>query len=247
MCTLPSASSHCPSPTNTTLSTNYYSSDHARFLDQPPSASLLASLFFILNKMSGRRVPGIFCLVKHFTKLFKSGTEYFNSGIMVTGLVGKQITETCQNPKRVVPRRWHRRVLCSKEEISQTGTGGQLSGLNGQTGAGKFTWKSIREETQMQRSDVWAVRVEGRLGDWDSVCSVQALSRVQLCNPMDCSTPGFTVHHQLPELAQTHTHRAGDAIQPFQSLWILLLPPSIFPSIRVFSNESVIRLRWPKY
>ena len=41
------------------------------------------------------------------------------------------------------------------------------------------------------------------------------LSRVRLCDPMDCSTPGFSVHHQLPELAQTHVHRVGDAIQPF--------------------------------
>ena len=39
-----------------------------------------------------------------------------------------------------------------------------------------------------------------------------------LCNPMDCSTPGFSVHHQLPELAQTHVHRVGDAIQPFYPL-----------------------------
>ena len=40
-------------------------------------------------------------------------------------------------------------------------------------------------------------------------------SLVRLCDPMDCSTPGFSVHHQLPELAQTHVHRVGDAIQPF--------------------------------
>ena len=43
--------------------------------------------------------------------------------------------------------------------------------------------------------------------------SVQSLSRVRLCNPMDCSTPGFPVHHQLPELTQTQVHRVGDAIQ----------------------------------
>ena len=44
--------------------------------------------------------------------------------------------------------------------------------------------------------------------------SVQSLSRVRLCNPMDCSTPGFPVLHQLLELAQTHVHWVGDAIQP---------------------------------
>ena len=57
---------------------------------------------------------------------------------------------------------------------------------------------------------------------------------------MDCSMPGFPVYHQLPELAQTHVHRVGDAIQP------LLLLPSIFPSIRVFSNELALCIRWPK-
>ena len=43
-------------------------------------------------------------------------------------------------------------------------------------------------------------------------------SCLTLCNPMDCSTPGFPVHHQLPELAQTHVHTVGDAIQPSHSL-----------------------------
>ena len=63
---------------------------------------------------------------------------------------------------------------------------------------------------------------------------------------MDCSMPGFPVHHQLPELAQTHVHRVGDAIQPSHPL-PLLLPPSIFLSISVYSNESVLCIRWPKY
>ena len=48
--------------------------------------------------------------------------------------------------------------------------------------------------------------------------SVQLLSRVRLCNPMDCSTPGLPVHHQLPEFTQTHVHRVGDAIQPSHPL-----------------------------
>ena len=68
-----------------------------------------------------------------------------------------------------------------------------------------------------------------------------------LCNPMDCSTPGFPVHHQLPELAQTHVHQV---MMPSNRLILccpLLLLPSTFPSIRVFSNESTLRIRWPKY
>ena len=66
-----------------------------------------------------------------------------------------------------------------------------------------------------------------------------------LCDPMDCSMPDFLVHHQLPELTQTHVHLIGNAIQPSHPLLSLL--PSIFPSIRVFSNESVLCIRWPKY
>ena len=65
---------------------------------------------------------------------------------------------------------------------------------------------------------------------------------------MGCSTPGLPVHHQLPELAQTYVYQVGDAIQPSHPLSSpLLLSPSIFPSIRVFSNESVLRIMWPKY
>ena len=63
---------------------------------------------------------------------------------------------------------------------------------------------------------------------------------------MDCSTPGLHVYHQLPELAQTHVHWVGDAIPPSYPLSSLLLPPSVLPSIRVFSNESVLHIKWPK-
>ena len=69
-----------------------------------------------------------------------------------------------------------------------------------------------------------------------------------LSNPMNCSTPGLPVRHQPPEFTQTHVHRVSDAIQPSHPLsGPLLLLPSIFPSIRVFSNESVLHVRWPKY
>ena len=70
-----------------------------------------------------------------------------------------------------------------------------------------------------------------------------AQSGPTLCDPMDCSSLGFPVYHQLLEPTQTHVYRISDAIQPSP----LLLLPSIFPSIRVFSNESVLQIRWPKY
>ena len=62
-----------------------------------------------------------------------------------------------------------------------------------------------------------------------------------LCNPMNRSMPGLPVHHQLPESTSTPVHCVRDAIQPS-----LLLLPSIFPSIRVLSNESALWIRWPK-
>ena len=86
---------------------------------------------------------------------------------------------------------------------------------------------------------------------YDSISSVQFSSAAQscptLCELMNCSTPGLPVHHQLPEFTQTHVHRVGDASQPSHPL----LSPSPLapnpPSIRVFSNESTLRMRWPKY
>ena len=65
-----------------------------------------------------------------------------------------------------------------------------------------------------------------------------------LWDPINCSMPAFPVHHQLVELTQTPGHQVNDAIQPSHPP---LLPSSIFPSIRVFSNESALRVRWPKY
>ena len=67
-----------------------------------------------------------------------------------------------------------------------------------------------------------------------------------LCDPMNCSTPGLPVHHQLPESTQKHVHQVGDAIHPSHCRPLLLLP-LILPSISVFSNESTLCTRWPKY
>ena len=73
-------------------------------------------------------------------------------------------------------------------------------------------------------------------------------SCLTLCDPMDCSTPAFPVHHQLLELAQTHVHRVSDAIQPSHSLSSPSPPAcSLFPCIRVFSKESVLHIMWPRY
>ena len=64
---------------------------------------------------------------------------------------------------------------------------------------------------------------------------------------MDCSTPGIPIRHQLPELAQTYVHQISDPSNHLILCCPLLLLSLIFPSIRVFSSESVLRIRWPKY
>ena len=64
---------------------------------------------------------------------------------------------------------------------------------------------------------------------------------------MDCSMPGLPVHHQLPEFTQTHVHWVGDAIQPSHPLSSPSPPAFNLSSIRVFTNESTLRIRWPKY
>ena len=88
------------------------------------------------------------------------------------------------------------------------------------------------------------------MGREGTYLNIQFSSFAQLCltlyDPMDGSLPGLPVHWQLSEFTQTHVHWVGDAIQPPHPLSSLLLP-STFPSIRVFSNESVLHIRWSKY
>ena len=68
-----------------------------------------------------------------------------------------------------------------------------------------------------------------------------------LCDPVDCSIPGFPVLYYLLQFTQIHVPWIGDAVQPSRPRLPLLLLPSVFPSIRVFSNESALPIRWPKY
>ena len=94
----------------------------------------------------------------------------------------------------------------------------------------------------------------GDLGDVNrftvNIASVPFISVAQLCptlcNPMNCGTPSLPVHHQLPEFTQTHIESVLSSNHLILCRPLLLLP-SIFPSIRVFSSESALRIRWPKY
>ena len=107
----------------------------------------------------------------------------------------------------------------------------------------------------MKDREAWHAAVHGvtkgrtYLSDWTSFINPFVKVKVKvtkscttLCDSMDCSTPGFPIHHQLPELVQS--------VMPSSHLILchpLLLLPSVFPSIRVFSNESALCTRWPKY
>ena len=86
--------------------------------------------------------------------------------------------------------------------------------------------------------------------NFDDLFKVQFSSVTQLCltlcNPINCSMPGLPIHHQLPESTQTHVHWVGDTIQPSHPL-SCLSPPALKAIIGVFSNESAVCIRWPKY
>ena len=84
---------------------------------------------------------------------------------------------------------------------------------------------------------------------WSKAVSSVAQLCLTLCNPVDCSTPDFPVHHQLLELAQgvvISIESVMPSNHPIPCRPLLLLP-SVFPSIKIFSSESVLCIRWPKY
>ena len=100
----------------------------------------------------------------------------------------------------------------------------------------KLSWNGQRN-ILLEASEIWG------FVQFSSV----AQSCPTLCDPMNCNMPGLPVHYQHLELVQTHIHWVSDAIQPSHPLSSPFPPTSVFPTIRVFSNESVLHIRWPKY
>ena len=153
--------------------------------------------------------------------------------------VSNELAETACFPQAAVPwqhRSWglmHHGIVFSKASISLyiqavLGSSGwnSWSIVEKKAGAALWKWKQRAVEFMWYKEHwLWNPRDMGSGLDhyflvmwlWASQ-SVQSLSHVQLCDPMDCSTPGFPVHHQLPKLAQTHVHWVSDAIQPSHPL-----------------------------
>ena len=121
-------------------------------------------------------------------------------------------------------------------------------------------WRAIL--CRVTKSQTWLKRLSMHAWNWLSqnqticlnfmspMCSVQFSSVAQscptLCDPIDCSTPGLPVHHQLLEFTQTHVHWSVMTSNHLIFCHPLLLLPLVPPSIRVFSNESTLRMRRPK-
>ena len=125
------------------------------------------------------------------------------------------------------------------------------------THSSMLAWRIPRTEEPGRLQSMGSQRVRRNWATFTYHCrniiqhSVQFSSVTQscptLCDPMNHSTPGLPVHHKLPELTQTHVYWVSDAIQPSHLLSSPSPPAPIPPSIRVFSNESTLHMRWPKY
>ena len=100
------------------------------------------------------------------------------------------------------------------------------------------------QSSPVNRRYLWASGNEPQMRFFSFFCCSYSVTQScpTLCNPMDCSTPGFPVLHHFLELSQTHVHWVDDAIQPPHPLLSLFSPALIFPSIRVFCNESALHI-----
>ena len=116
----------------------------------------------------------------------------------------------------------------------------------------QLSWASlvaelVKNPPAMHKTWVWSLGWEDLLEKGKVQFSSVAQSCPTLCDTMNRSMPGLPVHHQLLEFTQTHVHQVSDAIQPSHPLSSPSPPAPIPPSIRVFSNESTLRMRCPKY
>ena len=108
-----------------------------------------------------------------------------------------------------------------------------------------------RYRTNIMQASTWTLKwshFKGHTSIKNRICCCSVVqSCLILCDPMDYSMPGFPVLHHLSELAQTHVYWVGDAIQPFHLLLSSSPPAFSLSQLRVFSNELVFHIKWPKY
>ena len=113
------------------------------------------------------------------------------------------------------------------------------------------SWDTERLLDWKTNTGVWTLSKEEKeqvkSPSFSSQFSSFAQSCPSLCDPMDCNMPGLPVHHQLPEFSQTQVHRVSDAIQPSHPLLSPFPPTFNLSQSYLFSNESVLCFRWPKY
>ena len=107
--------------------------------------------------------------------------------------------------------------------------------------------KQMKLKSIKKKKIAWIMRSGWILAHQLFQFSSVAQSCPTLCDSMNRSTPGLPVHHHLPEFTQIDVHRISDALQPSYLLLSLLVLPPIPASIRVFSSESTLHMRWPKY
>ena len=104
----------------------------------------------------------------------------------------------------------------------------------------QFSCSVVSDSLQPMNCSTPGLPVHHKLPEFTQTCPT-------LCNRMECSTPGFPVHHQPPEPDRL---MSIESVMPSNHLILchpLLFLPSILPNIRVFSSESVLHIRWPKY
>ena len=139
---------------------------------------------------------------------------------------------------------WH----VNLEDTSLTAAQRLKGNFTTQYGIMKGYWKKINEtrfHVLIKKYSFLPPPPMGLFGHHCCCCSVAQSFRT-LCDPMDCRMLGFPVLHYLPEFAQTHVHQIADAIQPS---YLLLSPSPAFnlSQYQGFPNESVLRIKWPKF
>ena len=155
----------------------------------------------------------------------------------------KQLTWKENNPihQKIIGLKFNEHIYAHQSKI-QCPTNRKLTEAS-QSLQPPESWRKPPDRRKKNHNPLAGMKITSQKVQFSSVTQLCSA----LCEPKDCSMPGLPVHHQLLEFTQTHVHWVYDVIQPSHPLSPLLRLPSNFPSIRVFSNESALCIRWTKY